>query len=228
MAEATPVARLRIIRPRDQHPHQQLLITLLRVIQMHHPQLQIYLGQLLQMTNFWPDGSNRRIHQIDNKVFHAGYLENSNNAYLLELPALEKMLNTQKFLMDEMSGQFYAVYGNSYQRMSMKPMLQQAWATGELIDELAATRQAFGYTGLAGSTPPLAAGTQPTASTSCQPDDLLPRQPAPKTVQYQPPSFKLTRLTMCLTMNERIQVHHNYISAVSSLEHKKDLINRLK
>ena len=177
---------------------------------------------------FMPDGSNRRIHQIDNKVFHAGYLENGNNAYLLELPALEKMLNMRKFLMDEMSGQFHAVYGNSYQRMSMKPMLQQAWATGELINELAATRQAFGYTGLAGSTPPLAAGTQPTASMSCQPDDLLPRQPAPKTVQYQPPSFKLTRPTMRLTMNERVEVHHNYISAVSSLEHKKDLINRLK
>ena len=31
-----------------------------------------------------------------------------------------------------------------------------------------------------------------------------------------------------LTKNERIQVHHNYILAVSSLEHKKDLINRLK
>ena len=110
---------------------------------------------------FMLDGSNRCIHQIDNKVFHAGYLENGNNTYLLELPALEKMLNMQKFLMDEMSGQFYAVYGNSYQRMSMKPMLQQAWATGELIDKLAATRQAFGYTGLAGSTPPLATGTQP-------------------------------------------------------------------
>ena len=175
-----------------------------------------------------PDGSNRRIHQIDNKIFHASYLENGNNAYLLELPALEKMLNTQKFLMDEMSGQFYAVYGNSYQRMSMKPMLKQAWATGELIDQLATTRQAFGYTGLAGSTPPLATGMQPTASTSHQPDDLLPRQPAPKTVQYQPLSFKLTRPTMHLTMNGRIQVHHNYISAVSSLEHKKDFINRLK
>ena len=99
---------------------------------------------------FMPDGSNRRIHQIDNKVFHAGYLENGNNAYLLELPALENMLNTRKFLMDEMSGQFYAVYENSYQRMSTKPMLQQAWATGDLIDELAATRQAFKYTGLAG------------------------------------------------------------------------------
>ena len=131
---------------------------------------------------FMPDGSNRRIHQIHNKVFLAGYLENGNNAYLLELPALENMLNTCKFLMDEMSGQFYAVYGNSYQKMSTKPMLQQAWATGELIDELVATRQAFGYTGLAGSTPPLAMRTQPTASILQQPDDLLPRQLAPKTV----------------------------------------------
>ena len=177
---------------------------------------------------FMPDGSSRHIHQIDNKIFHAGYLENGNNAYLLELPALEKMLNTRKFLVDEMSGQFYAVYGNSYQRMSMKPMVKQAWATGELINQLVAMRQAFGYTGLARSTPPLAAEMQPTASTSHQPDDLLPRQPAPKTVQYQPPSFKLTRLTTHLMMNERIQVHHNYISAVSSLKHKKDLINGLK
>ena len=173
---------------------------------------------------FVPDGSNRHIHQIDNKIFHAGYLENGNNAYLLELPALEKMLNTWKFLMNEMSGQFYAVYGNSYQQMSMKPMLKQAWATRELIDQLAAMRQAFGYTGLARSTPSLATGAQPTASTSHQPEDLLPRQPAPKTAQYQPPSFKLTRPMACLTMNERIQVHHNYISAVSSLEHKRILL----
>ena len=124
---------------------------------------------------FIPDGSNRRIHQIDDKVFHAGYLEDGNNAYFLELPALENMLNTQKFLMDEMSGQFYAVYSNSYQWISTKPMLKQAWATGELIDQLAAMRQAFGYTRLAGSTPPLATGTQPTASTSHQHDDLLPK-----------------------------------------------------
>ena len=123
-----------------------------------------------------------------------------------------------------MSGQLYAVYGNSYQQMSTKPMLKQAWSTGELIDQLAAMRQAFGYAGLARSTPPLATETQPTASTSRQPDDFLPKQPAPKTVQYQPPSFKLTRPTACVTMNERIQVHHNYISAVSSLEYKKDLI----
>ena len=97
--------------------------------------------EFLGTNNFFvPDGSNRWIHQIHNKEFHAGYLENGNNAYLLELPALENMLNTRKFLMDEMSGQFYAVYGNSYQKMSAKPMLQQAWATGELIDELAANK----------------------------------------------------------------------------------------
>ena len=80
--------------------------------------------EFLGTNNFFvPDSSNRWIHQIDNKVFHAGYLENGNNAYLLELLALENMLNTHKFLMDEMSGQFYAVHGNSYQRMSTKPML---------------------------------------------------------------------------------------------------------
>ena len=185
--------------------------------------------EVLGTNNFFmTDGSDRHIHQIHNKVFHAGYLENGNNAYLLELPALEKMLNTQKFLMDETSGQFYAVYGNSYQQISTKPMLKQTWDTGELIDQLATMRQAFGYTGLSGLTPPLVTGTQPTTSTSCQPDYLLPKQPAPKTIQYQPPPFKLTRPTAHLTMNERIQVHHNYISAVSSSEHKKDLINRLK
>ena len=40
--------------------------------------------------------------------------------------------------------------------------------------------------------------------------------------------IKLGKALCNLTMNERIQVHHNYISAVSSLENKKDLINRLK
>ena len=82
-------------------------------------------NKFLGTNNFFvPDGSNRQIHQIQNKAFHAGYLDNGNNAYLLELPALENMLNTRQFLMDELSGQFYAVYSNSYQRMSTKPMLQ--------------------------------------------------------------------------------------------------------
>ena len=120
------------------------------------------------------------------------------------------------------------IYGNAYQRMSTKPMLEQTWGTGELIDQLAVVRQAFGYTGLSGPMPPLNQ-SQPTASTTCnQQDETLSKKPAPKTVQYQPPSFNIDRPTMHLTMEERIQVHHNYISAISNCEHKKDLIDRLK
>ena len=97
-------------------------------------------NQFFCTNNFFiPDGSNRCIHKIKDKVFHARYLENGNNAYLLELPGLKDMLHTSKFIMDEMSGQFYAVYGNTYQRMSTKPLLEQSWGTGELIDLLAVT-----------------------------------------------------------------------------------------
>ena len=107
-------------------------------------------------------------------------------------------------------------------------MLEQSWGTGGLIDQLAATQQAFGYTGLSGPTLPLNQ-PQPTASTTNDPqDDILSKKPAPKTVQYQPPTFSLERPTEHLTMEERIQVHHNYISTVSNHEHKKDLIDRLK
>ena len=186
-------------------------------------------NQFLGTNNFFvPDGSDRNIHDIRDKVFHAGYLENGNNRYILELPALEKMLHTQKFLMDEMSGQFYAVYGNSYQQMSTKPMLQHTWETGELINQLAVMRQAFVYTRLTGPTPPLINRSQPTASTSRQPDDILSLKPKLKNIQYQSPTFSLDRPTQHLAMEERIQVHHNYISTVSNRKHKKDLINRLK
>ena len=70
--------------------------------------------------------------------------------------------------------------------------------------------------------------SQPTASTTCNQDDILSKKPAPKTVQYQPPAFNLERPTVHLTMEERIQVYHNYISTISNRKHKKDLINRLK
>ena len=187
------------------------------------------INPFLGTNNFFiPDGSNRCIHEVRDKVFHTGYLENGNNAYLLELPRLEEMLHTSRFLMDEMSGQFYAIYGNTYQCMSTKPMLEQAWGTGELIDQLAATRQAFGYAGLSGPMPLFNQSPPAAPTTSHKQDDILSKKPAPKTIQYQPPSFNLGRPTTCLTMGESIQVHHNYISAISNLKHKKDLINRFK
>ena len=149
-------------------------------------------NQFFRTNNFFIlDGSNRHIHNITDKIFHAGYLENGNNVYLLELPGLKDMLHTSKFIMDEVTGQFYAVYSNTYQRMSTKSMLEHSWGRGELIDQLAVTLQAFGYTGLSGPTPPLNQ-PQPTADTTCNPpDDILSRKPEPKNIQYQPPTFSL-------------------------------------
>ena len=44
-------------------------------------------NQSFHTNNFFvPDGTNRHIHEIKDKNFHAGYLENGNNVYLLELP----------------------------------------------------------------------------------------------------------------------------------------------
>ena len=157
------------------------------------------------------------IHDIQDKVFHAGYLENGKNAYLLHLPKLQDMLHTSQFLMDETLGECYAIYGNTYQKMSTKPMLKEKLGPGELINQLAATRQVFSYAGLSGSTPCL----QHLPPANDGQDDFISEKPAPKTVQYQPPSFSLNRPATHLTIEERVQIHHNYISAVSNLEHKK-------
>ena len=62
-------------------------------------------NQYIDTNNYFiPDGSDRYIHDIRDKVFHAGYLENGNNAYLLCLPKLQDMLHTSQFLMDETPG----------------------------------------------------------------------------------------------------------------------------
>ena len=75
---------------------------------------------------------------------------------------------------------------------------------------------------------PPPAGPVSTAYNKDMIPDLTTQKPPPRTVPYQPPSFNLDSPTRHLTKEERIEVHHNYISAVSSLEHKKDFINRLK
>ena len=178
-----------------------------------------------------PDGSDRCIHDIQYKILHIGILANGHNAYLVDLKSL---LHTSRYLMDEITGQFYAVYGNSYQHMCTLPRLLHIWEPGQLIDELAATRHSFGYMGPTGPAPatqanqPCPAGPVCTAYNEDMIPDLTTQKPPPRTEPYQPPSFNLDRPTRCLIKEERIEVHHNYISAVSSLEHKKDLKNRLK
>ena len=190
----------------------------------------------IQNTNNYliPDGNDRRIHDIWDKTLYIGILENGHNAYLVERPDLKSLLRTSKYLMDEVTGQFYAVFGNSYQGMCTIPRLLHTWEPGQLIDELAATRCTFGCMGPTGPAPATQT-SQPRLvdpfSTAYNEDiipDLTTQKPLPGTVLYQPPSLSLDRPAKCLTKEERLEVHNSYISAVSNLEHKKDLINRLK
>ena len=44
------------------------------------------------------------------KSYHISILENRYNAYLVELPDLKLLLCTSRYLMDEITGQFYAVF----------------------------------------------------------------------------------------------------------------------
>ena len=46
-------------------------------------------------------------------ILYIGILENGHNAYLVELPDLKSLLHTSRYLIDEITGQFYVIYGNS-------------------------------------------------------------------------------------------------------------------
>ena len=109
----------------------------------------------IQHTNNYliPNGSNRHIHNIQDKTFHRGILENEHNAYLVELPDFKSLLHTSRYLMDEVTGQFYAVFGNSYQHVCSIPRLTHTWEPGQLIDEHAAMRCTFGCMGPTGPAP---------------------------------------------------------------------------
>ena len=157
-----------------------------------------------------PDGTDHCIHDIQKKTFLPGHLENGNNAYLVELPDLKEMLRTERFLMDEMSGQFYAIYGNSYQHMSTCPRLDAPWEKAELLDELAETRCAFGYAGLAGpilaQQIPQPVHQQPTPQVPTEDiiPGLTPAKIPPQSIPYQPPAFSLDRPTARLMMEQRM------------------------
>ena len=113
---------------------------------------------------------------------------------------------------------------NTYQHMGPKLRILDYWSPGGLLDELAEMRHTFDYMGLAGPTP----SPPPKQLTSAPADDIIPKKSPPKSILFTPPIFSLEKLTTHLTMDERVQVYHNYISAISDMEHKQDFINRLK
>ena len=153
----------------------------------------------IQHTNSYliPYGSDRHIHDIQDKAFYRGILENGCNAYLVELPDLKSLVCTSRYLMDEVTGQFYAVFRNSYQCMCTISRLTRTWEPGQLIDELAATRCTFGCMGPMESAPvtqisqPHLVDPVSTTYTEDLMPDLTTQKPPPRTVPYQPPSFTI-------------------------------------
>ena len=165
----------------------------------------------IQHTNNYliSDGSDRCIHDIQDKTLHIGILENGHNVYLVELLDLKSLLCTSRYLMDEVTGQFYAIFDNSYQCMCTIPRLLHTWEPGQLIDELAATRCTFGCMGPTEPAPatqisqPHLVDPVSTAYTEDLIPDLTTQKPSPRNVPYQPPSFNLDRPTKHLTKEER-------------------------
>ena len=154
------------------------------------------------------------------------------------------MLETSTYLLDRLTRQFHAVYSDRYRKMATTPMLLSTWCKGQLVDELEETCALFGL-------PPkeaLSPARQPAASQHLPPaaiqrsqshaqntaenDEAVPdlnnQPPPPRTVEYLEPSFTLERPVHRLKMDERLEVHNNFISSISNKMHKLDLVCRLK
>ena len=58
--------------------------------------------------------------------------------------------------------------------------------------------------------------------------ELTNQLPHPRTIEYLEPYFSLERPVRRLEMDERLEVHNNFISSISNKMHKVDLIHRLK
>ena len=58
--------------------------------------------------------------------------------------------------------------------------------------------------------------------------DLNSQPPPHRTVEYLKPSFSLERPVCRLKMDKQLEVHNNFVSAISNKMHKLDLVHRLK
>ena len=190
------------------------------------------------------DGTGRRILDIPISERKPSVLENGHATYQIQLETLEPVLETSTYLLDRLTGQFHAVYNDGYRTMATTPMLLSTWHEGQLVDELKETHAFFGLPPKEAPSP----ARQPAASQCLPPaviqrsqshaqntaendkaiPDLNNQPPPPRTVKYIEPSFSLERPVRRLKMDERLEVHNNFISAISDKIHKLDLIHRLK
>ena len=191
-----------------------------------------------------PDGTGRRILDIPISKRKPFILENGHAAYQIQPETLEPVLETSTYLLDRLTGQFHAVYDDGYRQMATTPMLLSTWCKGQLVGKLEETHALFGLPSKEAPSP----ARQPAASQCLPPaviqrsqshvqnteenDKALPdlnnQPPPPRTVEYLEPSFSLQRPVHRLEVDERLDVHSNFISAISNKMHKLDLIHRLK
>ena len=191
-----------------------------------------------------PDGTGRRTLDIPISKRKPFILESGHAAYQIQLETLEPVLETSTYLLDRLTRQSHTVYDNGYRQMATTPMLLSTWHEGQLIDELEETHALFGLppkeavsparqTAASQRLPPaVIQRSQSCAQNTVENDEAVPdlnnQPPPPRTVEYLEPSFSLERPVRRLEMDERLEVHNNFISAISNKMHKLDLVHRLK
>ena len=162
--------------------------------------------------------------------------------YQIQLKNLEPVLETSTYLIDRLTSQFHTVYNDGYQQMATTSMIWSTWQEGQLVAKLNKTRTHFGLPPTNTSVKKPRECQQVPAvfiqrSQSCFQQvalkdiavpELTNQPPHPRTVEYLEPSFSLERPVHRLKMDERLEVHNNFISAISNKMHKVDLICRLK
>ena len=186
---------------------------------------------ILNTHNFQlPDGTGRRILDIPISERKPFVLEKRHTAYQIQLETLEPVLETSTYLLDRLTGQFHVVYNDGYRQMPTTPMLLSTGHEGQLVDELEETCALFGLPPKQAPSP----ARQPAASQCLPPaviqksqsraqdtaenDEAVPdlnnQPPPPRTVEYLKPSFSLERPVCRLKMDERLDIHNNYLSYI--------------
>ena len=191
-----------------------------------------------------PDGTGRRILDIPISERNPFVLENRQAAYQIQLETLKPVLETSTYLLDRLTRQFHMIYDDGYRQMVATPMLLSTRHEGQLIDELEETHALFGLPPKEVPSP----ARQPAASQHLPPaviqrsqnhaqdtaenDEAVPdlnnQPPPPRTMEYLKPSFSLERPVCRLKIDNRLEVHNKFISAISNKMHKLDLVCRLK
>ena len=116
------------------------------------------------------DGSRRTIYDIPAHELHSfpDMLENGHRVFQIELPNLQPILETSTYLMDCVTGQFYAVNDDGYREMATTKRMLYPWQNGQLIAALQETRQQFGLP----PRPEVSPAHQPAAS-QCLPPPVI-------------------------------------------------------